>query len=160
LVDAILRYVRSAKVRKMYRRPILYGHRILTLTVINHKNYPCGDLLAFNAGLSVFRDTRFLDLLRIAGCSGKPARIAAVFATLLIVAGCEHAMLEDTIFDAEYTSSRHLPNEEKVSSAPQRSSRPLPASSRPVVTAASAKSSVTPMPQKGRTLSPERLLRP
>ena len=44
---------------------------------------------------------------------GKPVRIAAMLATLLVAAGCEHAMLEDTIFDREYVA-RHLPNEEKV----------------------------------------------
>ena len=54
---------------------------------------------------------------------GKPARIAAMFATLLIAAGCEHAMLEDTIFDKEYVA-RHLPNEEKVLSATTFKPRP------------------------------------
>lgn len=44
---------------------------------------------------------------------GKPVRFVALFATVLLAAGCEHAMLEDTIFDKEYVA-RHLPNEEKV----------------------------------------------
>ena len=54
---------------------------------------------------------------------GKPVRIAAVFATLFIAAGCEHAMLEDTIFDKEFVA-RHLPNEEKVLSATTFKPRP------------------------------------
>ena len=40
-------------------------------------------------------------------------RIAALVAAFAILTGCEHAMLEDTIFDSEYVA-RHLPNEEKV----------------------------------------------
>ena len=44
---------------------------------------------------------------------GRPVRFAALTAALLVASGCEHAMLEDTIFDREYVA-RHLPNEEKV----------------------------------------------
>jgi hypothetical protein len=41
------------------------------------------------------------------------ARIATTLAALVLVAGCEHAMLEDTIFDKEFVV-RSLPNEENV----------------------------------------------
>tara|TARA_R110002072_G_scaffold118593_3_gene250503 strand:- start:5912 stop:6232 length:321 start_codon:yes stop_codon:yes gene_type:complete len=51
------------------------------------------------------------------------ARIATALAALVLVAGCEHAMLEDTIFDKEYVA-RHLPNEEKVLSATTFKPRP------------------------------------
>ena len=50
------------------------------------------------------------------------ARIAAL-AALVLVAGCEHAMLEDTIFDKEYVA-RHLPNEGNVLSATTFKPRP------------------------------------
>ena len=40
-------------------------------------------------------------------------RFAAVVTALVVLTGCEHAMLEDTIFDREYVA-RHLSNEEKV----------------------------------------------
>ena len=50
------------------------------------------------------------------------ARIAAL-AALVLVAGCEHAMLEDTIFDKEYVA-RNLPNEENVLSATTFKPRP------------------------------------
>ena len=43
-------------------------------------------------------------------------RIAAVLACAAWAGTCEHAMLEDTIFDREYVE-RHLLNEEKVLSA-------------------------------------------
>lgn len=41
------------------------------------------------------------------------ARIGMTLAALALVSACEHAMLEDTIFDKEYVA-RHLPNEENV----------------------------------------------
>jgi len=40
-------------------------------------------------------------------------RFAAVVTALVAMTGCEHAMLEDTIFDREYVA-RNLSNEEKV----------------------------------------------
>jgi hypothetical protein len=46
----------------------------------------------------------------------KYLRIGAVLAFAAVAGACEHAMLEDTIFDREYVE-RHLPNEEKVLSA-------------------------------------------
>ena len=51
------------------------------------------------------------------------ARIATTLAALVLVAGCEHAMLEDTIFDKEYVV-RNLPNEENVLSATTFKPRP------------------------------------
>jgi len=51
------------------------------------------------------------------------ARIATTLAALVLVAGCEHAMLEDTIFDKEYVM-RNLPNEENVLSATTFKPRP------------------------------------
>lgn len=66
----------------------------------------------------------------------KPVRIAymritsnvrmaafAVFA-LASLSACEHPLLEDTIFDAEYLA-RHLPNEEKVLKRPTFEPRPV-----------------------------------
>ena len=50
-------------------------------------------------------------------------RVAAVLACAATVGACEHAMLEDTIFDREYVE-RHLPNEEKVLSANTFKPRP------------------------------------
>jgi hypothetical protein len=51
------------------------------------------------------------------------ARIATTLAALVLVAGCEHAMLEDTIFDKEFVV-RNLPNEENVLSATTFKPRP------------------------------------
>ena len=51
------------------------------------------------------------------------ARIATALVALLVVAGCEHSMLEDTIFDKEYIAS-HIPNEENVLSATNFKPRP------------------------------------
>ena len=53
----------------------------------------------------------------------KYLRIAAVLAFAAVAGACEHAMLEDTIFDREYVE-RHLPNEEKVLSANTFKPRP------------------------------------
>ena len=50
-------------------------------------------------------------------------RIATALVALVIVAGYEHSMLEDTIFDKEYTA-RHIPNEENVLSATTFKPRP------------------------------------
>ena len=50
-------------------------------------------------------------------------RIAAVLACAATAGACEHAMLEDTIFDREYVE-RHLSNEEKVLSANTFKPRP------------------------------------
>ena len=54
----------------------------------------------------------------------KHLRIAAAFAVATAVGACEHAMLEDTIFDREYVE-RHLPNEEKVLSETTFKPRPV-----------------------------------
>ena len=51
------------------------------------------------------------------------ARIATALVALVVVAGCEHSMLEDTIFDKEYIA-RHIPNEENVLSATTFKPRP------------------------------------
>ena len=51
------------------------------------------------------------------------ARIATTLAARVLVAGCEYAMLEDTIFDKEYVV-RNLPNEENVLSATTFKPRP------------------------------------
>ena len=51
------------------------------------------------------------------------ARIATTLAALVLVAGCEHAMLEDTIFDKKFVV-RNLPNEENVLSATTFKPRP------------------------------------
>ena len=53
----------------------------------------------------------------------KYLRIGAVLAFATVAGACEHAMLEDTIFDREYVE-RHLPNEEKVLSANTFKPRP------------------------------------
>ena len=53
----------------------------------------------------------------------KYLRIGAVLAFAAVAGACEHAMLEDTIFDREYVE-RHLPNEEKVLSANTFKPRP------------------------------------
>ncbi len=53
----------------------------------------------------------------------KPVAVAALCATLLLAGGCEHALLEDTIFDREYVA-RHIPNEEKVLGATTFRPRP------------------------------------
>lgn len=54
---------------------------------------------------------------------GNSVRIATLFGALLLAGGCEHAMLEDTIFYREYVA-RHLPNEEKVLRATTFKPRP------------------------------------
>ncbi len=51
------------------------------------------------------------------------ARIATALAALVVVTGCEHTLLEDTIFDKECVA-RHIPNEENVLSA--RTFKPRP----------------------------------
>ena len=51
------------------------------------------------------------------------ARIATTLAALVLVTGCEHAMLEDNIFDKEFVV-RNLPNEENVPSATTFKPRP------------------------------------
>ena len=53
----------------------------------------------------------------------KYLRIGAVLAFAAVAGACEHAMLENTIFDREYVE-RHLPNEEKVLSANTFKPRP------------------------------------
>lgn len=53
----------------------------------------------------------------------RTVRFVAVIAATMLVTGCEHALLEDTIFDSEYIA-RHLPNEEKVLSATMFTPRP------------------------------------
>ena len=50
-------------------------------------------------------------------------RMVSVVAALVAVAGCEHTLLEDTIFDKDYIA-RNLPNEENVLSATTFRPRP------------------------------------
>ena len=42
----------------------------------------------------------------------KTVRFAAALDAVILGAGCEHTLLEDTIFDSEYVAC-HLPNEER-----------------------------------------------
>jgi hypothetical protein len=72
----------------------------------------------------------------------KSVRFAAALAAVMLAAGCEHTLLEDTIFDSEYVA-RHLPNEEKVLSATMFTPRPT-AVVQTIATPPSTKSSVMP----------------
>jgi hypothetical protein len=55
---------------------------------------------------------------------GKLVRLVPIAAAALLAAGCEHALLEDTIFDSEYVA-RHMPNEERVLGSTTFKPRPV-----------------------------------
>jgi hypothetical protein len=88
----------------------------------------------------------------------KSVRFAAALAAVMLAAGCEHTLLEDTIFDSEYVA-RHLPNEEKVLSATMFTPRPIAVVQTYCYTTIGEVERYA-HPQLWRRLPPQRLLRP
>jgi hypothetical protein len=88
----------------------------------------------------------------------KTVRFAAALAAVMLAAGCEHTLLEDTIFDSEYVA-RHLPNEEKVLSATMFTPRPTAVVQTYCYTTIGEVERYA-RPQLRRRLPPQRLLRP